>query len=1007
MSALDRLQNYKADAHSFVSDVFDTTTPSGYFLAKLHEKGYRMYTTVYRDTSNNVISEQQYSTLSDDEKKNYTPEYKFTELHDMLTTEGDQLVLANAGSGKALTNDTLVLTADGYKPIGELTLSDKIFGTDLKPHVIRGIYPQGEKKIYNVRVASSSATYTISCCEEHLWSVMNDKSAEVLSTKDLVNSHDITLSPLTALLYNTNGSVLMHTEDACSFIFKVISLVFKDNAFLSRLKEAYNADKEYIYLKSTFNVEQSKFISDLVSSLIKDKYPITISRGNFIVESSLVKKLLINDTYKSYNTFDFLINLLMSGVSYDDIVNLITDNGFNYKIKDVIPTEEFAPMTCIEVDTDDHLFLLEHLIPTHNTTALIFKIMYDIITGEATTLKSIPNGNTVRVLDKIFVGTFLNTGAKELEERLAHWQESLGYTMTASQISFSTFHAEFRRALNSMGAATPIGKPAEINKCMRTAINNLGITNQGSALTSEDYNIIGGIITYYRGRLDNKRYNHTSAYDYGLTPTVLDRLVKDFAIQRQQAGIMDFEDLQELLYKFLYVTPNKAVQDYCANRYNYIYLDEFQDISQIQYAIVKFYARGRLWCNRGVSTEDDKNLPFYTGAETLGKIVVVGDNDQCLYTWRGSDNNIIEEAFDKDFRPCNSQLSYNYRCPSNILNSIIPSIKVNRGHERRQYNAQREGGISKCFSFRSYNAMLDKLVEQIKVEVEEGNSVAILCRTNYDGVIPAFILEDSGEFNFSISGQNMTLDSPLPKKLVGVTSLFTARSTPSVRNTLMMLVPRFAQWKIKQIMNILVNNNKTIWQIPEDDIDFSCEELLPAIKAIKGVFFVNGKRDQSLELKALEFVYNWLRVNAFGGDSLYCENARAYIDALLFILKSNDFETVFDFVEYVNSINEKLHARVNNTKANICIATVHEFKGKERDTVIVWNDSDGVFPSPKTNIENEDELEGERMVHYVACTRAKKKNYVYTRHGHKSIFVNEMDIETEEVTPKISGTVGG
>ena len=62
-------------------------------------------------------------------------------------------------------------------------------------------------------------------------------------------------------------------------------------------------------------------------------------------------------------------------------------------------------MTCIEVGSDNHLFLIEHLIPTHNTTALIFKIMHDIITGEATKVTSIPNGNSVRVVDNIFVGT--------------------------------------------------------------------------------------------------------------------------------------------------------------------------------------------------------------------------------------------------------------------------------------------------------------------------------------------------------------------------------------------------------------------------------------------------------------------------------------------------------------------------------------------------------------------------------------------------------------------------
>ena len=376
----------------------------------------------------------------------------------------------------------------------------------------------------------------------------------------------------------------------------------------------------------------------------------------------------------------------------------------------------------------------------------------------------------------------------------------------------------------------------------------------------------------------------------------------------------------------------------------------------------------------------------------------------CLYTWRGSDNSIIESEFDKDFRPCQSSLSYNYRCPSNILNAIIPSIKMNEGHENREYHSSREGGISRGYYFSSYKGMLNQLLVDIDEDMQEGNTVAVLCRTNYDGVLPAFILESTGKYNFSISGQNMTFDSPLPRKLLAVSSIFTERSSLSVKNTLSMFVPRYAQWGVKQLVDTLKNNGKTVWTVPESDIEYSCPELAPMIKQIKGIFYENGKRVLKKELEALKFVYFWLMQNTYGGNSLYCESARAYIEALLLLLNENEFETVFDFVEYVNSINEKLHARINNPKANICVATVHEFKGKERDSVIVWNDSDQVFPSSKTNIENLEELEGERMVHYVACTRARKKNTIYTIYGKEGMFVKEMDIQLESPN-QIGGTL--
>lgn len=1013
MGAFDRLQNYSASNKSMTSEVFDVKTPQGCFLAKLHAQRYKMYEYYYEDSLGRVLSEEKFEWLPDEEKVGFEKKFKYTELHNMLTTAGDQLVLANAGSGKALVNDTKVLTPSGYRPIGELKVGDKVFGTDLQLHDVLGVYPQGRKKVNVMTIECDDSAYQVNCCDEHLWAIQPKSDIEVISTKDikrrLENVNSLPLVDVSPFEFDMYGDCTLSEFDKSRLFVSLFEKLYPDvfDGFHSSIGYRVGDTLEpccYIYLNG--HEDDYDFLEKLNKYLGND-YVFLDGVG----EDSVTPMLVVDcyTWYKEelyeYSKVDNLTEKLFPIISLKEDYALRVFNGKKcmYRVTKVEEIESEVDMTCIEVGSDNHLFLIEHLIPTHNTTALIFKIMHDIITGEATKMASIPNGNTVRVVDDIFVGTFLKTGADELAERLAYWQRGLGYTVTADRVNFSTLHAEFKRALNTMGAATPIGKPADITKCMKKAVDNLGITRDGSALTAEDYNVIGGIITYYRGRLDNKKYNHPSAYDYGLTPTLLDRLVSDFANQRQLAGIMDFEDLQELLYKFLYVTPNKAVQDFCANRYKYIYLDEFQDTSQIQYAIIKFYARGRLWMNRGVAT--DENSPLYTGAETLGKIVVVGDNDQCLYQWRGSDNAIIEELFEQDFKPCHSSLSYNYRCPANILNAIVPSIKTNKGHERREYHASREGGIVRGYHFTSYKGMLNQLVADIDEDMQEDNTVAVLCRTNYDGVIPAFILEANKHYDFSISGQNMTFDSPLPRKLIAVTSLFTERSSPAVKNTLSMFVPRYSEWGVKQLVDTLKNNGKNVWQILEADIEYSCPELAPMIKQLKSMFYENGKRNQKKEIEALRFTYHWIMINTFGGSSLYCESARAYIEALLYLIDNNEFESVFDFLDYVNTLNEKLHARINNQKAKICIATVHEFKGKERDSVIVWNDSDGVFPSSKTDINNEEELEGERMVHYVACTRAKKKNTIYTIFGKEGTFVKEMDLQFES-PQQIGGTLG-
>ena len=660
-------------------------------------------------------------------------------------------------------------------------------------------------------------------------------------------------------------------------------------------------------------------------------------------------------------------------------------------------SEKVVYTEAYEVITTSGNQLVNAIAGSGKTTTLIFKIMYDLVTGEAKKIIQAPTGMQVAVPDSIFVGTFLRTGAKELEDRLSYWQRKLGYSSTEGQIQFSTLDAEFKRCLNAMNIPTNIGKEEVLSRLRKKAIDSCGITRDGAVLTNEDYQIINSIIVYYRGRLDNKKYQHPNADEYGLTPSILDLVVKQYASLRQIEGVMDFEEIQELLYQYLYVTPNPAVQNFVANRFKFMYVDEFQDTSQMQYAILKFYARGHQKQNiLGVCKEEVS----YTGEETKGKFVVIGDPSQCIYSFKGSDKEIICETFDEDFMPTHTALSYNYRCPSNILSPIVPSIHINPEGSKQSINAFNEGGVFHAYEFSSMQSMLKKLQDDLCEDMNNGMKSAILCRTNFDGLIPAFVLESAKVYNFSISGKNMTLNTPLPKKLIGVTSLFTERATPSVRATLEMLVPRFDSWKIKQLVDTMKNNNMNIWQVPMQDIEYSVPNLAPMIKDLKNIIMPDGQtRDKEKELDALKFIYFWLTVNTFSGDNSYCASARAYIECLLYILDNNDFKTIYEFIEELDEIDDRLNGRIGKKNVDIEIATVHEFKGKERDSVYVWNDSVDVFPSSKCDLEISDQVEEERRVHYIACTRAKKKSSIYAMSGKVGMFANEMDAKFINPTP--------
>ena len=80
------------------------------------------------------------------------------------------MLLAEAGSGKAFDNSTLIPVYDdrGYVPIGQLQVGDKVFDENGKPVDILGVYPQGKKKAFKITFADGSS---LICNDEHLWNV--------------------------------------------------------------------------------------------------------------------------------------------------------------------------------------------------------------------------------------------------------------------------------------------------------------------------------------------------------------------------------------------------------------------------------------------------------------------------------------------------------------------------------------------------------------------------------------------------------------------------------------------------------------------------------------------------------------------------------------------------------------------------------------------------------------------------------------------------------------------
>lgn len=595
------------------------------------------------------------------------------------------------------------------------------------------------------------------------------------------------------------------------------------------------------------------------------------------------------------------------------------------------------------------------------TTSLIFKVLYDLKTGVSTRLVEV-NGNNVRVPDRIWVCTFLKSGADELRQSMIKWQYKLGCPDVAKAVTFSTLHAEFKRVLNSMGLSTNIISDSENSKLLKKIVGGYCTgTVAGKSLNSEIYRDLESALTYTRNRLDEKRYLRPIYDDLGLTSSIIDAILRDWKAARRGNDLFDFEDLQELLYKECYEKNNQDVISTLQDRYNYLYIDEFQDTSQIQYALLKIYGAG------------------------AKQILAIGDDDQTIYSWRGSYNGIITRLFAEDFLPVKNELSINYRCPKNILNAVKTSIELNEDRLEKKLSSFRDGGTVVSSVYPNYMTMVNGLCEYIRRDVKDGKSVAVLCRVNSDGLLPALTLDKIGGFEFSISGDGMTLDSYIGRCVIGICKLFTERSTPDVKRSLGMLT--WDSYCINSLMKVCKSNKISFWEIDSKDLSYSCPEIANRLLTWRGY------REDLGDLGALKMVLQDYRTSVFVKDTQFNNVINATIQSIELLLEYFKFNSVEDFIYELEDINDRLKARKGkHNRTLVRIATVHEFKGKEADSVYVWNDSDGVYPHSNCDIYDKEELEEERRIHYIACTRAKERLTLMSLSGRQGMFMEEMDL---------------
>lgn len=604
------------------------------------------------------------------------------------------------------------------------------------------------------------------------------------------------------------------------------------------------------------------------------------------------------------------------------------------------------------------------------TLAIVLKIIRDLIAGDMLKIVTVPSAvgdNTVVVPEKVLVSTFLNSGAKEIKRVFMDWCRKLGIVgVDFNNISFKTIHAEVKEALTAMGVNMRLieNTTPYIKQVMKIYdIRSSSATTRNASY--EEVNDVALMLAFARNRLDDRRYTQPLMDEYRITSMTLDMMLSDFKKLRQSSGGVDFEDMQEMLLDALKMNPN--VRQFIANRYDHIYLDEFQDTSQLQYELLKYYFQG------------------------AKRVVTIGDDDQTIYSWRGSDINIITKEFAKDFNPEIMTLTTNYRCKENILNCLIPSIEKNENRYPKELKAFKKGGEVNVV----LSSDVNRLVSSIQEDLAKNYSVGVLARINSDLLVPALMLELDGSIDFTIS-KSVSLNARMPRQILGTMDLVTKRVTEEFEGHLSLFIPTYNKYEAKNLFNVLLTNKTmSLYTIPMKDLENSVPTLVP---------FIKGLREAKKQGDTFAYLYilGVLESTTYATKSKYSQKAREFVSFLRdIILHNKDVKDLsLQQIDHLFSatLPERLSRRAKyGENAEIKLTTVHEAKGKEWSSVYVWNDTEGVFPNKVSNRETtQEEFEEERRIHYIAGTRAVEKLTFFTSKLNMGQFLKECDLSNIE-----------
>lgn len=551
--------------------------------------------------------------------------------------------------------------------------------------------------------------------------------------------------------------------------------------------------------------------------------------------------------------------------------------------------------------------------------------------------------------------TFTNKAANEIKSRLA---ANFDDETIAKDIWSGTFHSICVRMLRTYGDRIGYDKSFTIydtddsKKMISAVMKKLGIDEKTIPVKS----VMAAISRAKDHLLDPDAYANEVGCDYRLSKIA--RIYEAYAAEMKRSNALDFDDIIMQTVKML--TEHSDVREYYQRKFRYVCVDEYQDTNVAQFELSRLLAGG------------------------TQNIMVVGDDDQSIYKFRGATiENILN--FDHVYKQATViKLEQNYRSTKTILDAANHVIAKNTGRKGKSlWTAGGEGDPIVLRKVEDQMAEARTIVDTVVQMMASGDRTyrdfAVLYRANAQS--------SSIERAFAKSG--------IPYRMLGGTRFNDRKEIRDAVAYFQLIVNHADRERLLRVINEPKRGigAKTLSAVEQIAAEQGCSlfDVMDHARSYsafssRGADILQGFADTVKELGAI--AQNVCLADLFDAvmeKTGYMEALKAAGEAErdrvenLLELKSNMIEYTknSEAPSLVGFLEENaLVADVDkyDDKADaVVLMTIHSAKGLEFPVVMLPGMEDGVFPGMQTISGGQDDMEEERRLAYVAITRAKEK----------------------------------